>query len=171
MKAWGRVSGFLARCGVNKEFGSSFVSWICYNLLISSLPIPLAYVTLSQGGSIESIGERGDFFIITAALLAGELPLISKVNKTRDGLLGDFLFAWAFILTLTCILSFVATSANFAVGHQQGTVTVSAPSPPFPWFDSGAIMGVSLFLYLSGILTVVVSIAWRAKGKGGDVVE
>ncbi|TLS42731.1 hypothetical protein FE633_29180 [Streptomyces montanus] len=170
MKAWARVSGFLAKCGVNKEFGSSFVSWICYNLLISSLPIPLAYVTLSQGGSIESIGERGDFFVITAALLAGELPLISKVNKTRDGVLGDLLFGCAFILTSTCILSFVATSANFAVGHQQ-TKAASESSPPFPWFDSGAIMGASLFLYVSGILTVVVSIAWRAKGKGGDVVE
>lgn len=39
----------LKSCGLNKEFGSGFTLWIFYNLIISSLPIPLAYVTLAQG--------------------------------------------------------------------------------------------------------------------------
>ncbi|MFJ7291504.1 hypothetical protein [Streptomyces collinus] len=155
---------------MNGEFGSSFTSWVCYNLLISSIPLVLGYLTLSQGGRVQSISERGDFFIITAALLAGELPLISKMNKTRDGRFGDLLFACVFALTMACLLSFMAASANFTVEH-PGEGANSESSPPFPWFDPDTTMRTSLFLYISGIVAVVVSIAWRVKGKGGDVVD
>ncbi|WP_327343557.1 hypothetical protein [Streptomyces europaeiscabiei] len=157
----------LKSCGLNKEFGSGFTLWIFYNLIISSLPIPLAYVTLAQGGNVYTLGERGDFFIITAALLAGEMPAVSKVNKIRKGHIGDLVFALFFTQVVACIASFTITSANFSAA-QRGKESESTESLPYPWFDSGTTMTVSLVLYIAGIASVIIAMAWRSKGKAGD---
>ncbi|MFD5908379.1 hypothetical protein ACFWHL_06685 [Streptomyces massasporeus] len=164
----GRLTRTMKACGLNKEFGAGVALWICYNLIISSLPIPLAYVTLVHGGNVYSLGERGDFFIITAALLAGEMPAVSRENKKKTGHVGDLLFALFFTQVAACVASFAVTSANFS-SSQRSEEGQPADALPFPWFDSGATMTVSLVLYFSGILTVIVAIAWRCKGRaGGD---
>ncbi|MFI1764533.1 hypothetical protein ACH41H_21120 [Streptomyces sp. NPDC020800] len=167
-----KVKNYLAGIGVNRLFGTSLGMWVFYNFFISSLPIPIAYATLVQGGSLDSLGERGDFFVITAALIAGEMPGLAKVNKAREGHVGDLITAAMFGVVATCLLSFAVASANFsAAQHAKSSASGkdTPEPPPFPWFEESFTIKASVVLYSAGVALVIISMAWRAKGSGGKV--
>ncbi|MFD0304751.1 hypothetical protein [Streptomyces sp. NPDC127119] len=166
-----QIPKMLSACGLNKTFLVSAFSWLCFNLVISSAPILLTLFTLPRGGDWDSIGERGDFFIVTAALLAAEMPTALKAGKGRKGNVAEFFFALYFLQVFLCVAAFAVTTANFTSAHTVNVTASPKESIPFVGFDSSTTMAVSLMLYGAGVVTIMIGMAWRCKGKAGDVDE
>lgn len=150
-------------------------SWLTFTLLFAILPLTLSYFALPPDKGFLAVFERGDAFVIAAALVAPEIVEL-QFKRPRNTPVLSCLFAFVFAAAFL----FSVASTNYIATHPEAPAqTVGAPAtqpnvaatsvtptparvrPPYEKFPRGGLFPM-IFLVV-GVSLSVFSIVIRSR--------
>ena len=167
-----------------RSIKSELFDWLTNNFLLAVAPLIVSYLALTSRNPL-TIFERGDAFIITAALLAPEIALLRNLGPAAvTDNLKNLRNVMYFLVLLYTIL-FVASTSDYNTTHPEiaisnmtgikGSRSVTAvlgnkanASPPFPNLTPIVIDILSIPALLVTIILIYYSIRGRQRIGGAS---
>ena len=152
------------------------LDWLANNLFYAILPLFVSYLALSVTRNPVSVLDRGDMFIIIAALLAPEIAALHNLKPTEVTYNVKSLLSVMTLFVVLSTLLFVASISDYNETHPDITVSkgnagisavvnnvkrAEASSPPFPILTADVISTVSILMFLVTIVLIYYSIRER----------
>jgi hypothetical protein len=168
-----------------RKIKGELLDWFTNNLFFAILPLFVSYLALSISRNPVTILDRGDAFIITAALLAPEIATLRRLRPTIvTGSVNNLLNVMFLMITLSTIL-FVASTSDYNTTHpdvtlsrvvnSNGTTSMTAvisnkavTSPPFPNLPLVAVDILSILMLLVTIILIYYSMRERQRVGGAS---
>lgn len=158
-----------------KSTKSELFDWLTNNLFFAILPLFVSYLALSISRNPVTVLERGDAFIITAALLAPEIAALRNLNPNVITSTVKSLLNVMFLLVILSTVLFVTSNSDYNSTHPDIPINKDNPSvaaildnirraevgPPFPILTPMVVNIVSVLMLFVTIVLVYYSIRER----------
>lgn len=161
-----------------RGFKGELFDWFTNNFFFAVLPLFIAYLALPISGNPATVLERGDAFILTAALLAPEIAALrslksSTVTGNVKGLLNIMFIVviLSTVLFVTSTSNYNATHPNITMGRGGISTTVifgdkASLSPPFPTLTAKIVVILSISMLAAAVAAVYFGIRERQRLGG-----
>jgi hypothetical protein len=158
-----------------RSLKGEFFDWLTNNLFFAVLPLFVSYLALSVSENPATVLERGDAFIITAALLAPEIAALRNLKPDKVTSNIKTLLNAMFLLVILSTVLFVTSTTDYNVDHPE--MLTNGPSlsaaalsnelrevqarPPFPILTPKIVDIISAITLLITMLLIYYSIRER----------
>jgi hypothetical protein len=155
--------------------------WLTNNLFFAVLPLFVSYLALSISQNPATVLERGDAFIITAALLAPEISALRNLKPDTVTSNVKSLLNVMFLFVILSTVLFVTSTTDYNAAHPDMPIdgknlsptTVfndfrkAQTRPPFPILTATVVDVISAMMLFITVILIYYSI--RERRRIGDI--
>jgi hypothetical protein len=153
--------------------------WLTNNFFFAILPLFVAYLALPISGNPATVLERGDAFILTAALLAPEIAALRNLKSSTTASSVKSLLNVMFLLVILSTVLFITSTSNYnathpsvIIGNEGGGLSATSnkteASPPFPTLTDNGVVILSVIMLTLTIAIVYFGIRERQRLGGSS---
>ena len=156
------------------------VNWLTNNFFFAVLPLFVSYLALPLSKNPAEVLQRGDAFILTAALLAPEIAALRNLKASPANSKINNLLNVMFLLVVLSTVLFMASSADYSATHPEASPSKSKSgtsififsdsklAPPFPLLSPDVVDTLSVISIIATVVIVYISIRERRSLVGEE---